>query len=97
MLDFISRILGKESTSSKSVAKERLRLVLVHDRATISPNMLNQLKEDLIQVISNYMEIDESALEVNLNQDDKEVALIANIPVLKMKRDYSEKDKSMNL
>ena len=91
MLEFINKILGKESTSSKTVAKERLRLVLVHDRATISPNMLNKLKEELIQVISNYMEIDESALEVNLNQDDKEVALIANIPVIKMKRDYSTK------
>ena len=51
--------------------------------------MLNQLKEDLIKVISNYMEIDENALEVNLNQDDREVALIANIPIIKMKRDYS--------
>lgn len=90
MLEFINRILGKEP-ASKNVAKERLRLVLVHDRATISPHMLNQLKEDLIKVISNYMEIDENALEVNLNQDDREVALIANIPVLKMKRDYTAK------
>lgn len=90
MLEFINRMLGKES-ASKNIAKERLRLVLVHDRASISPHMLNQLKEDLIKVISNYMEIDESALEVNLNQDDREVALVANIPVVKMKRDYSTK------
>ncbi|MFZ3100847.1 MAG: cell division topological specificity factor MinE [Desulfitobacteriaceae bacterium] len=89
MLEFISRMLGKENASSKNVAKERLRLVLVHDRASISPYMLNKLKEDLIKVISNYMEIDESSLEFNLNQDDKEVALVANIPVLKMKRDYA--------
>jgi cell division topological specificity factor len=84
-------MLGKENASSKNVAKERLRLVLVHDRASISPYMLNKLKEDLIKVISNYMEIDESTLEVNLNQDDKEVALVANIPVLKMKRDFASK------
>jgi cell division topological specificity factor MinE len=84
-------MLGKENASSKNVAKERLRLVLVHDRASISPYMLNKLKEDLIKVISNYMEIDESSLEVNLNQDDKEVALVANIPVLKMKRDFAKK------
>lgn len=91
MLEFISRILGKESASSKTVAKERLRLVLVHDRASISPALLNQLREDIIQVISNYMEIDENALEVNLCQDKNEVALVANIPVIKMKRDYSAK------
>jgi cell division topological specificity factor len=90
LLEFINRMLGKES-ASKNIAKERLRLVLVHDRASISPHMLNQLKEDLIRVISNYMEIDESSLEVNLNQDEREVALVANIPVLKMKRDYSMK------
>jgi cell division topological specificity factor len=81
-------MLGRES-SSKNIAKERLRLVLVHDRASISPQMLNNLKEDLIKVISNYMEIDESALEVNLSQDDREVALVANIPVVRMKRDYA--------
>lgn len=89
MLEFINRMLGRESASSKTVAKERLRLVLVHDRASISPAMLNKLKEDLIKVISNYMEIDEAALEVNLCQDDREVALVANIPVMKMKRDYA--------
>ena len=91
MLEFISRMLGKESASSKTVAKERLRLVLVHDRASISPAMLNRLREDIIKVISNYMEIDEAALEFNLCQDDHEVALVANIPVVKMKRDYAAK------
>ena len=91
MLEFISRMLGKESASSKTVAKERLRLVLVHDRASISPAMLNRLREDLIKVISNYMEIDEAALEFNLCQDAREVALVANIPIIKMKRDYATK------
>lgn len=92
LLEFISRMLGKES-SSKNIAKERLRLVLVHDRSDISPQMLNSLKEDLIKVISNYMDIDESALEVNLSQEDREVALVANIPVIRMRRDYASKDK----
>jgi cell division topological specificity factor len=91
LLEFISRMLGRESASSKTVAKERLRLVLVHDRASISPAMLNRLREDLIKVISNYMEIDETALEFNLCQDDLEVALVANIPVVKMNRDYAAK------
>lgn len=91
MLEFISKMLGRETASSKTVAKERLRLVLVHDRASISPAMLNKLREDLVSVISNYMEIDEAALEFNLCQDEREVALVANIPVVKMKRDYAAK------
>jgi cell division topological specificity factor len=91
LLDFISRILGRENTSSKNVAKERLRLVLVHDRASISPHMLNSLREDIIKVISHYMEIDESTMEVNLSQDDRDVALVVNIPVTKLRRDYADK------
>lgn len=86
MMDFLARIFGKESGTSKNIAKERLRLVLVHDRASVSPQLVQSLKEDLIKVISNYMDIDEDALEVNLENHDDQVALIANIPVKNMKR-----------
>lgn len=86
MLDFITRFFNKEGGASKNVAKERLRLVLVHDRASVSPQLLQTLKEDLIKVISNYMEIDQEALEVSLENSDNQVALIANIPIKSMKR-----------
>jgi len=91
MLEFIRRMFGKEieSASSNTVAKERLRLVLIQDRASMTPAMLDSLKDGIIKVISNYMEIDETALEFNLCQDDCQVALVVNIPVIKMKRDYS--------
>lgn len=85
MLEFITRLFGKDS-GSKNIAKERLRLVLVHDRTSISPQLLETLKAEMIQVISNYMEIDESALEVNLDSSGNTVALVANIPVKGMKR-----------
>ncbi|MHB1043638.1 MAG: cell division topological specificity factor MinE [Eubacteriales bacterium] len=86
MLEFLSRILFGKESGSKDVAKERLRLVLVHDRASISPQLLETLKSELIQVISNYMEIDEQALEVSLDSSGNTVALVANIPVKKLKR-----------
>lgn len=86
MLDFISRIFNRDGGASKNIAKERLRLVLVHDRANVSPQLLQSLKEDLIKVISNYMVIDEEALEVNLENTENQVALIANIPIKSMKR-----------
>lgn len=85
MLEFISRLFSKDS-GSKNIAKERLRLVLVHDRTSISPQLLETLKAEMIQVISNYMEIDESALEVNLDSSGNTVALVANIPVKGMRR-----------
>jgi len=85
MLEFLGRLLGTQD-GSKTKAKERLRLVLVHDRSSLSPGLVESLKEELIQVISKYMEIDESGLEVNLDQSDDSVALVANIPVRNVKR-----------
>lgn len=87
MLEFLAKFFSKDTTSSsKNIAKERLRLVLVHDRVNISPQVLEAMREDLIKVISEYMEIDERALEVSLNQDERTVALMANIPILRLKR-----------
>lgn len=86
MLDFITRFFNKDGGTSKNIAKERLRLVLVHDRSSVSPQLLQSLKADLIKVISNYMEIDEDALEVNFENSENHVALIANIPVKNVKR-----------
>ena len=85
MLEFLGRLLGT-SDGSKTKAKERLRLVLVHDRSSLSPGLLESLKDELIQVISKYMEIDETGLEVNLDSSDDSVALVANIPVKNVKR-----------
>ena len=44
MLDIINRLLGRENAGSRDIARERLRLVLIHDRASVSPNFLNALK-----------------------------------------------------
>lgn len=90
MLDFILRFFGKETTASKKVAKERLRLVLVHDRVGVSPHLLEALKEDLIRVISEYLEIDQEGLEVTLSRNEDTVALVANIPILRIKRTFKQ-------
>ncbi|MEA1961097.1 MAG: cell division topological specificity factor MinE [Bacillota bacterium] len=86
MLDIIGRFFGKDNSTSREIAKERLRLVLVHDRALISPEMLNALKEDLIKVIQTYMDIDLESLVVDVENEDNAVALIANIPIKGLKR-----------
>ena len=85
MFDFLGRIFGRDE-GSKKAAKDRLRLVLVHDRASLSPRLIESLKVDLIQVISKYMEIDEEGLEVSLDQEQDTMALIANIPVRQVRR-----------
>ncbi len=91
MLFDLSKIFGKKQ-SSKDVAKDRLKLVLIHDRANVSPQFLEMIKSEIIKVISNYMDIDESALDMQLTKtksDDGEnfvPALYASIPIKNIKK-----------
>ena len=89
MIDLF-RFFGKGESKSKDIAKERLKLVLIHDRANISPKFLDMIKDDVIKVISSYMEIDETGLDIRLSripQDDDtySTALVANIPIRRVK------------
>ncbi len=86
--ELISKIFSKDSSDSKNIAKERLKLVLVQDRANALPDeIMAELREELIYVISRYMDIDVSQLNFGLSKSDDEVALIANIPVVRIKRE----------
>lgn len=85
VMEFLSHLFGNTEPSAK-VAKQRLQLVLVQDRANLSPQMLGLLKEDLIGVISKYMEIDQEGLEVSLDRSAEQVALVANIPIKQVRR-----------
>lgn len=73
------------SQGSKTAAKERLQLVLIHDRTNLSPQLLEVLREEIMRVLSKYMEIDDDGLEVNLDRNDRTVALVANIPIKRVK------------
>jgi len=90
MLLDLSRIFGK-SKNSRDVAKERLKLVLIHDRANVSPQFLEMIKGEIIRVITNYMEIDEDSLDIQLTRTKSEdgesyvPALVANIPIKSVK------------
>lgn len=83
---------ARKANRSKEVAKERLKLVLVHDRANVSPQFLEMIKGDILEVINKYVEVDEEGFEISMtktkrDQDDSMVpALIANIPIKKMKK-----------
>ena len=84
MLDALMKIFGKKEKSG-DIAKNRLKVVLIHDRANVSPEVMEHLKTDIIQVISKYMEINQHDMEISLADDDDSVALVANIPVARMK------------
>jgi cell division topological specificity factor len=87
-MDLFSKFFTKEPPS-KDIAKERLKLILVHDRADVSPRFLEMVKSDIIKMISGYAEIDEDGLEIKFTKPGehgmKGPALIASIPIKKMK------------
>jgi cell division topological specificity factor len=83
-MGFFTNIFGTQK--SGKIAKDRLQLVLMHDRSDISPEMMENLRRDLIAVIRNYVEIDENRIELDLEREDSSVALVANIPVMTVRR-----------
>lgn len=99
MFESILKLFKKEE-HSKNVAKERLKLVLIHDKANVSPQFLEMLKGELIKVIKKYMEIDEETLDIQLTKtksDDGDrvvPALYANIPILNVKTTPEVKSKT---
>ncbi len=84
-IGFFSR-LQTRGFGSKDVAKERLRLTLVNDRAGVAPHLIEKVREDMIKAASKYLEIDGSAVSFSLSNSDASVALVANIPVRRIKR-----------
>jgi cell division topological specificity factor len=80
MGSFFNRILGRENKSADQ-AKERLKLVLIHDRTDLSPGALDMMKDELIAVISRYVQIDSSAVRIGVEQNGREQRLVADIPL----------------
>jgi cell division topological specificity factor len=66
---------------SANSAKERLQLVLIHDRTDLTPAELESLKDDLIETISRHIEIDPKAVRINMAQDGRAQRLVADIPI----------------
>lgn len=66
---------------SAESAKDRLQLVLVHDRTDLTPAQLEALKNELIKAISNYIDIDPEAVQIGLERDGRSQRLVADIPL----------------
>ncbi len=93
-MDFLKKIFGSGNDGSREKAKDRLKIVLIHDRTDISPQLLESLRSEIVDVLTKYMEIDTSKIEIDLDHDEHEVALVANVPVLRIKRGKVDVDKN---
>ena len=102
IMNFFKKLNKKETkvaSNSKEAAKERLHLVLMQDRANVSADFLDMMKQEIIEVIKKYIDIDEKAIDVKLTNkmnDDGTVgapALYANIPIVTIKNEARKVDK----
>jgi cell division topological specificity factor len=91
--EFFHKFRKSEKEESKSTAKERLHLVLAQDRANISADFLEMMKQEILEVIKKYIDIDEKAIDVRLTNKEGEdgkvgaPALYANIPIITIKNE----------
>jgi cell division topological specificity factor len=84
MAGLFERLFGK--TRSANTAKERLQLVLIHDRSNISPGVLEALRDEIIQVISRHVEIEAGGVSLEMSREGRENRLVADIPLKKRRR-----------
>lgn len=77
----------KEDESAKEVAVNRLRVVLMQDRTNLTPELLEKMRGELIELLSKYVEMDKEALELNFEQEGDQMALMLSIPVLRAKEE----------
>jgi cell division topological specificity factor len=80
MSGWLDRLLGQKPKSAGQ-AKDRLKLVLIHDRTDLTPDALEKMKNELIEVISRYVEIDPAAVRIQMANVGREQRLVADIPL----------------
>ena len=88
--EIYNKILGlfgqsTQREDSKDVAVNRLRLVLMQDRTNLTPEIMQRMRKELIELLSKYVELDKEALELNFEQEGEQMALMLSIPVVRAK------------
>ena len=78
--DIINKLLRRQPASA-STARERLQLVLAHDRSDLSTELLDQMRKEILEVVAKYVEIDMDEGAVSLETEDRMTALVANLPI----------------
>ncbi len=79
----LKKILGK--SDSKDVAKKRLKFALIYDKLEVSDEIMDDLQRDIVEVISRYFEIDQSAFKLDIHRTDDLSALVVNTPIISAK------------
>ena len=84
MKSVIDRLTGRDK--SANAAKERLQLVLIHDRTELPPGVMDSMRDEILDVISRHIQVDRESVQIKIQQDGRQQFLHAEIPLQSARR-----------